>query len=104
LFGNGSGKGHAPSDMLGCGHGIIMHQYGASVSASGTRTSIATEAPVRLRHPKSRATPTPRVTPPWNPTLAHRTRKDGAPADVLGFDKIKVIGGGQECPPYTVIV
>ncbi|SPE24693.1 hypothetical protein SBA7_1050006 [Candidatus Sulfotelmatobacter sp. SbA7] len=29
LFSNGSGKGHAPSDMLGCGHGIIIHQFGA---------------------------------------------------------------------------
>ncbi len=32
-----------------------------------------------LRHPKSRATQIPRETRPGNPTLAHRTRKDGAP-------------------------
>jgi hypothetical protein len=32
-----------------------------------------------LRHPKSRATQIPCATLPLNPTLAHRTRKDGAP-------------------------
>jgi hypothetical protein len=33
-----------------------------------------------LRHPKSSARRTPRGTILWNPTLAQRTRKDGAPA------------------------
>jgi hypothetical protein len=42
---------------------------------------------------------------PWNPTLAHRTRKDGAFARTFWFEKIKVKnrvnGSGQECPLYT---
>lgn len=29
LFGNGSGKRDTASDMLGCWHGIIIHQFGA---------------------------------------------------------------------------
>ena len=29
LFSNGSGEGHAPSDMFGYRHGIIIHQFGA---------------------------------------------------------------------------
>ncbi|MGC2246281.1 MAG: hypothetical protein WA609_06735, partial [Terriglobales bacterium] len=29
LFGNRSGKGHAASDVLGCGHDVVLHQCGA---------------------------------------------------------------------------
>jgi hypothetical protein len=43
--------------------------------------------------------------PPWNPTLAHRTRKDGAPLGVFWVGEIKVKtgvkGSGQECPLHT---
>jgi hypothetical protein len=47
----------------------------------------------------------------WNPTLAHRTRKDGAPSGTVWFEKIKVKikikikgkgkGSGQEGPLHT---
>ncbi len=37
LFGDGSGEGHAAADVFRGGHGIIIHQFGATVHQTNCR-------------------------------------------------------------------
>jgi len=47
LFGNGSGEGYAASDLLCCWHGIIIHQFGASVTRFVTTPRLAPKGRAR---------------------------------------------------------